>query len=302
MKTLVVHRTIEAMRLARRAIDAKYKVGFVPTMGALHEGHLSLMRQAASENDVVVASIFVNPTQFGPNEDLDKYPRTWERDNARLKETNAVDILFAPEQMYGDNHIMYVDPTGSYFDHLPEAKVRPGHFRGVATIVTKLFNIVRPDNAYFGQKDAAQCVLIRKLVQDLSMDTNVVIGETVRESDGLAMSSRNAYLSAQERPVANILFSSLKAARDLHLDTLQQQRNDNSPTLTVSQLRDIVRSVLESEPLVKEIQYIAIDDYDTMEPLPDDWAVTSEKDIIVSLACQVGAVRLIDNMVLQAPA
>lgn len=255
-----------------------------------------MIRKAASENDVVVASIFVNPTQFAPNEDLDCYPRTWERDQNLLQESGAVDILFAPTKMYEDDHIMYVDPKGSYFDHLPEAQIRPCHFRGVATIVTKLFNIVNPDYAYFGQKDAAQCVLIRRLVHDLNMDVNVVIGETLREVDGLAMSSRNAYLSPNERAAAGVLFRALLAARNLYLKTILNA----TVTVTVSQVRQAVQSVLDEVKLVSEVQYIAIDDYPTMQTLADDKIIDSQEDMIVSLACKIGKVRLIDNIVLSS--
>eukprot|EP00527_Entomoneis_sp_CCMP2396_P008272 CAMPEP_0198143702 /NCGR_PEP_ID=MMETSP1443-20131203/9597_1 /TAXON_ID=186043 /ORGANISM="Entomoneis sp., Strain CCMP2396" /LENGTH=288 /DNA_ID=CAMNT_0043806977 /DNA_START=183 /DNA_END=1049 /DNA_ORIENTATION=+ len=283
------------MRIARKSIEPGMSIGFVPTMGALHEGHLSLIQKAATENDIVVASIFVNPTQFGPNDDLDKYPRTWENDTKLLQET-GVDMLFAPTKMYGDNHILYVDPTGSYFDNLPESKVRPGHFRGVATIVTKLFNIVQPDKAYFGQKDAAQCVLIRRLVDDLSMGVEIIINETVRESDGLAMSSRNAYLSTEERVSANILYRSLLAAKNLHKNHIINKHA--ADTLTISQIRQAVQFVLVQEPLVQEIQYVSIDDYDTMQPLADEIVISPDQRMIISLACQVGQVRLIDNIVL----
>lgn len=256
-----------------------------------------MVKKAASENDIVVTSIFVNPTQFGPNEDLDKYPRTWDHDLKVLTDLECVDLIFAPTNMYSENHITYVDPSGSYFDDLPEAKVRPGHFRGVATVVNKLFNIVQPNRAYFGQKDAAQCVLIRRMVEDLNMDIEVVIGDTVREEDGLAMSSRNAYLTTEERASANVLYRSLCAARSLHQNSTQKQ--DTSSELTVAQLRKTTRSVLEEEPLVKEIQYIAIDDYDTMRPLDDGQILNKGDSCIISLACQVGQVRLIDNIVLK---
>ena len=258
-----------------------------------HSGHLSLMRKAATENDVVVASIFVNPTQFGPNEDLSRYPRTWERDRELLHETGSVDMVFVPQKMYSDGHLMFVDPSGSYFDHLPEARVRPGHFRGVATIVTKLLNIVKPDNAYFGQKDAAQCVLIRRLVQDLDMDVNVVIGETVREVDGLAMSSRNAYLSPEERVAAGVLYRALQTSKTLHSNSI------HSP-VSASQMRQAMQSILEEEPLMTELQYITIDDNDTMKPIPEDKIIHQEDDLVVSLACRIGQIRLIDNIVLSS--
>ena len=179
------------------------------------------MREAARQNDVLVASIFVNPTQFGPNEDLARYPRQLERDTELLQEL-GVHHIFAPnaDSMYGSNHLTYVDAKG--FDKIPEGRARPGHFSGVATIVTKLFNIVRPTNAYFGQKDAAQCVLIRRIVQDLDMDVNVVVHDTVREDDRLAMSSRNAYLTTEERKVAPVLYRALLAGRETFLSSEEE--------------------------------------------------------------------------------
>lgn len=254
----------------------------------LYAGHLSLVKAARENNDVVIASIFVNPTQFGPNEDLDKYPRQLERDTELLTDF-GVDHLFAPDaaSMYGKDHVTYVDPTG--FDDIPEGTVRPGHFRGVATIVTKLFNIVQPTNAYFGQKDAAQCVLIRRIVQDLDMDVRVVIMNTIREADGLAMSSRNAYLTSDERRAAPVLYRSLCSARDL-LEGLQ----DNG-TIPSSQLREKVVSILREEPLVSDIQYVAIDNKNTMRAVNE---VSRLDGAVVSIACKVGSVRLIDNIII----
>lgn len=184
--------------------------------------------------------------------------------------------------MYGKNHVSYVQPEG--FDDIPEGRARPGHFRGVATIVTKLFNIVQPTNAYFGQKDAAQCCLIRRIVEDLNMDLNVVVKPTVRDVDGLAMSSRNAYLTVEERKASPILYKSLCAARDAYV---------NNPSISTTELVDIVGTLLASEPLVSEIQYISVDDKITMKPVE-----TMAKGAVVSLACKVGKVRLIDNIVL----
>jgi pantoate--beta-alanine ligase len=268
-------------------------------------GHLSLVREARANNDVLVASIFVNPTQFGPGEDLDRYPRQLERDTQLLTEL-GVDHLFAPSTMYGQHHVTYIVPEG--FDSIPEGRVRPGHFRGVATIVAKLFNIVQPTNAYFGQKDAAQCVLIQRMVQDLDMDVNVVIKETIREADGLAMSSRNAYLTADERRAAPIVYQSLCAARRLFHDFCSTTATTTTPpdgtsnmatVLSSEALRECVEKALSSEPLVREIQYISVDSRATMQPLTAE-GVHRETGCIISLACKVGSVRLIDNIVLAA--
>jgi pantoate--beta-alanine ligase len=282
-----LHRTIPSVRAMRRALEPSLSVGFVPTMGALHEGHLSLIREARRSNDVVIASIFVNPTQFGAGEDLDKYPRQLEQDKELLTDLE-VDHLFAPDcdSMYGPNHVTYVEPEG--FDDIAEGVSRPGHFKGVATVVTKLFNIVKPTNAYFGQKDAAQCCLIRRIVHDLDMDVNVVIMDTVREPDGLAMSSRNAYLTEAERKVAPIVYQSLCTARDSY------HGNGGRP-IAAQHLQEVVESILRSEPLVTQVQYVSVDCRETMRPLQN----VGKEGAIISLACKIGSVRLIDNMVLK---
>jgi pantoate--beta-alanine ligase len=272
-----------------------------------------LVREARANNDVLVASIFVNPTQFGPGEDLDRYPRQLERDTQLLNDL-GVDHLFAPSSMYGKHHVTYIVPEG--FDNIPEGHVRPGHFRGVATIVAKLFNIVQPTNAYFGQKDAAQCVLIQRMVNDLDMDVNVVIKETIREADGLAMSSRNAYLTAAERQAAPIIYQSLCAAKrvfhdfynnhdDDDDDDVNDSNNSAAVVLSSEALRACVEQVLISEPLVQEIQYISVDSRETMQPITTvegGGAVHRETGCIISLACKVGSVRLIDNIVLTGTA
>ena len=254
----------------------------------LISGHLSLVREAARSNDVLVASIFVNPTQFGPNEDLARYPRQLERDTELLQEL-GVHHIFAPDAdaMYGSDHLTYVDAKG--FDQIAEGRARPGHFSGVATIVTKLFNIVRPTSAYFGQKDAAQCVLIRRIVEDLNMDINIVIGDTVREADGLAMSSRNAYLTTQERKAAPVIYRSLLAAREF----FQSAPGD---VISSADLKQVVEKELRSEALVSEIQYVSIDNKATMQPIQK---VLRQNGAIISIACKVGSVRLIDNIVLE---
>lgn len=282
--TPILHPTIASFRALRRSLQPSLKIGFVPTMGALHDGHLSLVKEARENNDLVVASIFVNPTQFGKGEDFDKYPRQLDRDAELLGEM-GVDHLFAPtiDDMYGKNHVTFVEPEG--FDDIPEGKARPGHFRGVATIVTKLFNIVQPTNAYFGQKDAAQCCLIRRIVEDLDMDLNVIVKDTIREDDGLAMSSRNAYLKPEERKAAPIIYQALRTAREQYLA---------DPGVSATALRETVQSILQTEPLVSEIQYISVDNKATMKTI----SRVGEEGGVISLACKVGSVRLIDNIVL----
>jgi len=305
---MTVHESIKSIRSMRKKLPSSLSVGYVPTMGALHDGHLSLVKEARSKNDVVIASIFVNPTQFGKGEDLDKYPRQMEQDSKLLQEF-GVDHLFAPnkELMYGKNHMTFVDPIG--FDDIPEGVSRPGHFRGVATVVTKLFNIVQPTNAYFGQKDAAQCTLIRRIVDDLNMDVNVQVLDTIRETDGLAMSSRNAYLTPKERMISPVVYKSLCAAKQFYhmiflgsvSSSMEEEEDDGKETegkefsIPSNTLRDIVEEVLRSEPLVTDIQYVSVDDRETMRPID----VVGKDGAVISLACKVGSVRLIDNIVLK---
>jgi pantoate--beta-alanine ligase len=256
-------------------------VGFVPTMGYLHEGHLALVRQARAENSVVVVSIFVNPTQFGPAEDFKTYPRDTERDLAMLRKEKT-DIVFMPsaEEMYPDRFSSWV-VVEKVTDRL-EGSFRPGHFKGVATVVAKLFNIVEPTRAYFGQKDAQQVLVIKKMVDDLNMNLEVIVSPTVRENDGLAMSSRNIYLNPQERKTASVLFKALTLAQKLRkkgvtdADTLRQQM-----TLLISQ-----------EPLAK-IEYISIADTNTLEELS-----TVDSTALASMAVRVGKTRLIDNIII----
>jgi pantoate--beta-alanine ligase len=240
----------------------------------------------------VVASVFVNPAQFAPGEDFDAYPRRLERDRELLSGL-GVDHLFAPDagDMYGPNHATYVAVEG--FDDgaaTAEGGHRPGHFRGVATVVTKLFNIVQPAAAYFGRKDAAQCALIRRVVSDLNLDVEVRVQPTVREPDGLAMSSRNAYLTEEERRAAPVLYRALSAAKEI-VDEL----SDETETVPAQELRDVVEGVLRDEPLVSQIQYVAVDDLDTMRPVRQ---VSRGDGAILSAAIKIGNVRLIDNVVL----
>jgi pantoate--beta-alanine ligase len=274
--------TIEQTRSASRAARRDDKrIGLVPTMGALHEGHLSLVRAAKSKCDLVVVSIFVNPTQFGPNEDFAKYPRTFERD-CELLEKEGVDVVFAPsvEEMYPAGAVTYVTVEGMS-DKLC-GRSRPGHFRGVTTVVSKLFHIVEPDLAFFGQKDAAQVAIIKRMVRDLKMPVEVVVCPIIREPDGLAMSSRNAYLAPEQRKSALVLSRALRRVRQ----TFDQGERG------AAKLIDAGRRVIAEEPSVR-LDYLEVVDPETLEELD----VISAKSL-VALAAFVGTTRLIDNLLL----
>ena len=253
-------------------------VGFVPTMGYLHEGHESLIKKAVKDNDRVVVSIFVNPMQFGPTEDLDKYPRDLERD-FKLCENAGANLIFHPEkeEMYFEDFSSYVDING-LSDELC-GKSRPIHFRGVCTVVTKLFNIVNPDRAYFGEKDAQQLAIIRRFVRDLNIDIEIIGCPIIREEDGLAKSSRNTYLSKEERQAALILSQSLNLAKDAI----------NSGEGNSSVVIDIISNSIKKEPLAK-IDYIEVVDSLSMKPVK-----TIEKSVLVAIAVYIGKTRLIDN-------
>jgi pantoate--beta-alanine ligase len=257
-------------------------VGFVPTMGYLHEGHLALVKQARMGNSAVIVSVYVNPTQFGPREDFDAYPRELDRDLELLRE-EGVDIVFVPsdEEMYPSEFSSWVDVetvTGRL-----EGASRPGHFRGVATVVAKLFNIVQPTKAYFGQKDAQQAVVIKRMVADLNMGIEIVVVPTVRESDGLAMSSRNIYLSPGERQAATILFKVLTLARQLR----QGGEKD------AEKIRRQMTSLIQKEPLA-QIDYVSVADSETLEELN-----LIDHPALASLAVRIGKTRFIDNMPLE---
>jgi pantoate--beta-alanine ligase len=250
--------TIAEMKAACRRVTRNGKtLGFVPTMGALHEGHLSLVRASKARCDVTAVSIFVNPLQFGPAEDLDKYPRTMERDTALLEQLGA-DLLFTPgvEEMYPPGAQTYVLVEG--LSNKLDGASRPGHFRGVATVVAKLFEVVRPDFAFFGQKDAAQVAVLRKLVNDLDMDVEVVVCPIVREKDGLAMSSRNAYLTSEQRQQATVLYRSL----------LRVQAAVDHGERDSAKLIEIGKQVIANETGAK-LDYFAIVDRDTLELVAD---------------------------------
>ncbi|NLP40609.1 MAG: pantoate--beta-alanine ligase [Veillonellaceae bacterium] len=279
----IVKRVDELRALIRTAKCEGKSVGLVPTMGYLHEGHLSLMRQAKAEQDIVVSSIFVNPLQFGANEDYAVYPRDLERDS-KLAAGAGVDIVFAPavDEMYpqGFQNIKTFVDLIEITDKLCGA-VRPGHFRGVATVVTKLFNLVCPDAAYFGQKDAQQVIVIKQMVTDLNMNIKIVTVPIVREADGLAMSSRNVYLQPEERQAALVLSKSLKVADDL--------LNNGEKNAVV--IKQTIEGIIKAEPLA-DIDYIGVCDTVTLEDLEQ-----VEDKALIALAVKFGKTRLIDNII-----
>ncbi|WP_195988481.1 pantoate--beta-alanine ligase [Clostridium sp. D53t1_180928_C8] len=256
------------------------KVGFVPTMGYLHEGHESLIKKASEENDKVVVSIFVNPIQFGPKEDLSTYPRDLERDS-KVCEGAGADIIFHPknEEMYFEDFSTFVDMNGLTSGLC--GKSRPTHFRGVCTVVTKLFNIVSPDRAYFGEKDAQQLAIIKRMVRDLNIDVEVIGCPIVREKDGLAKSSRNTYLSMEERSAATILNKSLNIAREKIKDGERNSAN----------IISTIKEIIESERLAK-IDYIEVVDSFSMEDVG-----VIENSVLVAIAVFIGKTRLIDNFI-----
>jgi pantoate--beta-alanine ligase len=278
----IVHTIAEIREFVRQARLAGCTVGLVPTMGYLHEGHLELMRRARERCGVVVASVFVNPTQFGPNEDLARYPRDLERD-ARLAAEVGVDVIFNPpvEEMYPPGYCTYVD-VERITENMCGAS-RPGHFRGVATVVTKLFNIVRPDAAFFGQKDAQQALVIRRMAADLNMDLEIVTVPTVREPDGLAMSSRNVYLDPEQRRAALVLAGSLDRA----VEAVRAGERD------VLQIRRLVEELIRAEPLAR-IDYVEIYSYPGLEPVE-----RLQGQALLALAVKFGQTRLIDNVILE---
>jgi len=277
-----IHTTIDSLRAESRAARvAGKRIGFVPTMGALHDGHLSLIRAAKSRCDLVVASIFVNPTQFGPNEDLAKYPRTFERDCQLLEKENA-DLLFAPtvEEMYPQDAVTWVTVEG--LSEKLDGKSRPGHFRGVTTVVAKLFHIVEPDIAFFGQKDAAQVAIIRRMVRDMKFPVEIVACPIVREPDGLAMSSRNAYLDFSQRKAALVLSRAL----------WEVERKYKSGERDTNTLIERGKQLIAKEPAAR-LDYLELVNADTLDPVAQATPGT-----MVAVAAYVGNTRLIDNLLL----
>ena len=274
-----IAKTVAEMRAARAELSEP--VGLVPTMGFLHDGHLSLVRMARNENPSTVVSIFVNPTQFSPTEDLASYPRDLDRD-LLLLEKEGVHVVFVPEAdaVYGSDHATWVDVEG--ITGRLEGAARPGHFRGVATVVVKLLNIVAPQRAYFGQKDAQQAIVLRKVIDDLDFDIEMIVGPTLREADGLAMSSRNTYLSPEERAAAPALRRALDLAERLYTGG---KRNPET-------LRRAMTEVLESEPRIQP-EYVSL-----ANPTDLREVETIDAKVLVSLAARIGMTRLIDNTVL----
>lgn len=271
--------TLEELWNARAELSGP--VGFVPTMGYLHEGHLSLVRCAKEQCASTVVSIFVNPTQFGPNEDLEAYPRDLERD-LRMLRAAGVDVVWTPtaEVMYPPGFQTWV--TVEHLTRPLEGAQRPGHFRGVTTVVSKLFNAVRPDKAFFGQKDAQQAAVIRRMTLDLSYPITIVVCPTQREPDGLALSSRNTYLSPEEREAATVLYRALKTA-----EAAYQAGERNADVL-----RQLMRDTIRAEPLAR-LQYVSCADYDTLAELQ-----FVQGKALLSMAVFIGETRLIDNLVL----
>ncbi|AJC73688.1 pantoate--beta-alanine ligase [Pseudothermotoga hypogea DSM 11164 = NBRC 106472] len=279
---MIVVETVSRMKqISESERAAGKKIGFVPTMGYLHEGHLSLVRRCRQENDVVVVSIFVNPTQFGPNEDYASYPRDLNRDLSMLQAEN-VDYVFVPsvEEMYPPHYSTYVveESLSKYLC----GKSRPTHFRGVCTVVTKLFNIVKPHRAYFGQKDAQQFRIIRRMVRDLNMDVEVIECPIVREPDGLAMSSRNVYLVGEERKQALALYQSLKIAEQLY----------RAGERSAERIKEKMLEHFAKFNLVR-VDYVEIVDEETLQPVE-----RLEGKVLVAVAAWVGKARLIDNTIL----
>lgn len=278
-----VLRTIKEIKeYAKTQKQAGKIIGLVPTMGALHEGHLTLMRAAREKCDIVIASVFVNPVQFGPNEDYDAYPRRFEEDCKKL-ETVPVDAVFHPEpaEMYPDGYATYVNVEGEITHKLCGVQ-RPGHFRGVATVVTKLMNLSRADEAFFGQKDAQQVVVISRFVEDLNINVHINMVPIVREESGLARSSRNQYLSADEKKAALVLSRSLKAAKMLYAD------GENK----VAELKKVVSDILEAEPM-------ATVDYVELYSFPGLLSIEEVKGpALLAIAVKIGKTRLIDNVIL----
>ena len=278
-------RTVKEIQEYTREIKKAGKtIGLVPTMGALHEGHLTLMRAARQAADVVIASVIVNPVQFGPNEDYDAYPRQFEADCAKL-ETVPVDAVFHPEpsEMYPAGYSTYVNVEGDITHKLCGAK-RPGHFRGVATVVTKLMNLARADKAFFGQKDAQQVVVIKRFAADLNLPVEVVMVPICREESGLARSSRNVYLSAEERTAALVLSRSLKQAKAAFAEGEKD----------TAKLKELVRSVLGQEPLA-DVDYVELYSFPGLEPIE-----AVEQPALLAIAVRIGKTRLIDNVILEA--
>lgn len=279
----IIRKPQQMLEISQKLKSQGYRIGFVPTMGALHAGHLSLIRRAAKENDKVAVSIFVNPAQFGPQEDFQRYPRNLKKD-ASLCRKEKVDFIFYPaaDKMYSRGFKTHIEVKG--LSSVLCGAFRPGHFQGVATVVAKLFNIVEPDAAYFGQKDAQQAIIIQRMANDLDIPVKIKVLPIVREKDGLAMSSRNQYLSPEERKKAPVLYRALKKARDL----VRQGKRDCSEII-----KDVKQMIIRDNP--SKIDYISIVDLENLRRLD-----RIKDKALLALAVWFGRTRLIDNTVLKA--
>ena len=277
----IIQSTSEIQRTITQLRQTGKTIGFVPTMGALHQGHLSLIEHAKKESDVVLVSIFVNPAQFGPKEDFNQYPRDMQRDTEKCSHAGT-DILFTPSapDIYPEGFRTYVSVEG--LSEIMCGQARPGHFRGVATVVLKLFNIVKPHKAFFGQKDFQQTVIIKRMVKDLNVNMDIVVLPTVREADGLAMSSRNQYLSKEDRSAATCLYRALKKGRSLFEDGNKD----------ADKIREIILHTLREEPSV-HLEYLAIVHPETLEE-----ETIAGKGTVIAIAAGIGTTRLIDNIIL----
>src|SRR4051794_3180755 len=279
----IINRRQRMSSVARKLRREQDKtIGLVPTMGALHEGHLSLVKEARHMCDVVIVSVFANPTQFGPHEDFNLYPRDLTSDTAKLTDYN-VDYIFAPgtDEIYPRGFSTYVTVEG--LSEPLEREFRPGHFRGVATVVTILLNTIRPDFAFFGQKDAQQTLVIKRLVRDLAFDTEIVVLPTVREESGLALSSRNVYLNDEERKAALVLYRALGRAKEMY----------KSGERSGHRIAEMIRQTIEAEPRART-DYVSVADAETLEQLER----LDDRTVLIALAVKIGKTRLIDNIVL----
>lgn len=285
----ILRKITHTKKIVNDILKRNKTIGFVPTMGYLHEGHISLIKEARKKNDYVFVSIFVNPTQFSPSEDLEKYPRNFERDKIICKQV-GVDYIFFPsqEEMYNSNYSTFVEVEN--ITNKLEGKIRPTHFRGVATVVLKLFNIIQPSTAYFGQKDAQQCAVILKMVKELNINVKLKILPTIRETDGLAMSSRNVYLNKEQRNDAVYLYKALLYAKR-KLETENYNKD-------IDFLKKQMYKLIKSRKTVTKIDYISFNDNNTLEELKS-LKNLQNTDILVSLAVRFGKVRLIDNIVIK---
>ncbi|KGF13102.1 pantoate--beta-alanine ligase [Peptostreptococcus sp. MV1] len=278
----VIRRIEEIVEITRKIKADGYSLGMVPTMGCLHEGHKSLIKKAVDNNDKVVVSVFVNPTQFGPDEDYESYPRTLEAD-AKLCEEIGADYIFhpEPEEMYPEGYSTFVVPSEKMTNILCGI-TRPGHFRGVCTVLTKLFNIIRPDRAYFGEKDIQQLAIVKRMVTDFNFGIDIIACPIVREDDGLAKSSRNTYLNAEERQAATVLRRSI----------LEGKKLIDSGVLIKEDVLKTIKSVIESEKLAR-IDYVEIIDFDTFDQVD-----LIKDNTLIAMAVYIGKTRLIDNMII----